>query len=68
MLKIIKYLTHELKEIKNYGSFYDFKCTICNVCLFQSSTGTYYLIENNKTDDEFFLLTCDEVIIKNIIE
>lgn len=62
-----KYLTHELIQLKAYGN--DFKCKICGVMLYQFF-GKYYLIYPDDTTENImnFQLTCDEWIIKNILE
>jgi len=67
---MIQYLTHKLKPYGKFGHHFDFKCEICNVCLFQSSNTYFYLINNDGStfDVKNFLLTCNEWIIKNIID
>jgi len=70
----MKYLTHNLIECKDqyYDYYVDFKCNICGVLLAKSLHNKFYLIRKNPNDfydieyDEF-LLNCNEVIIKNII-
>ena len=71
----MKYLTHNLIKCKNqdqaYDYYIDFECDICHIYLTKSLHNKFYLIKNNgfyDIEDDEFLLNCDEVIIKNIIE
>jgi len=67
-----KYLTHTLNPTKIYGPYndHDYKCNICGVYLLEDYFGKFLLITNNGNDveDDKFSLTCDEWIIRNIIE
>jgi len=67
----MKYLTHELSPCSIYGlEQFGYKCNICNVILYFSIQGNYYLIRNdiNYIESDVFLFTCNEWIIKKIID
>lgn len=65
---MIQYLDHQLIPIAPIEDINDFKCINCGVILYQSSNKNYYFIGEGKTEPYKFLYTCDEWIIKNIIE
>ena len=66
------YLTHQLVRhiFPNYKGYNDFKCNICGIYLCKIR-GKFYVLKNDGSepvgDAQQCLLTCDEVIIKNII-
>ena len=67
----MKYLTHQLSQCKIYGAdnIYDYKCDICGVYLLKNHSEFYLITDNgNNVKLTEFVLTCDEVIIKKIIE
>jgi len=68
----MKYLTHKLSQCHIYGTnnTSDYKCDVCGVILYLNSMGNYKLITNNGNNvkSNIFLLTCDEWIIRKIIE
>jgi len=68
----MKYLTHQLSQCKIYGfnKNYDFKCDICDIMLYQDMNGNYYLITKNgtKVENTISFVTCDEWIIRKIID
>lgn len=59
---MIKYLFHEL--IKNNEYYFILKCTKCNIKLYDLN-GKYYFHDEGFSECKY---TCDEYIIKNIIE
>lgn len=65
---MIKYLTHELIRIDPYDDIFDYRCKNCNVILYQTSNMKYFYIHEKPRSIYEFFYTCDEWIIKNIIE
>lgn len=66
------YLSHKLKPhiFFGYEDAEDFKCDICGVCLAYCNY-KYYLMDNDGFVQDYlneFKLTCNEWIIKNILE
>ncbi len=70
---MIKY-GHSLIKATQYSNFH-YICTKCNVCFYQYTTGEWVAVNfpHDKALDGSFIigaekLTCDEIIIKQIIE
>lgn len=63
---IENYLEHYFKIIHQYSNGdMDFKCIHCNILIwYRLDYNLYYYIDTWK----FLTLTCDEMIIKNIID
>lgn len=63
------YLGHSfiLKETR-YKNYYKYICERCNVAIYYESPGHYDLDEDEGEVFEQLELTCEEIIIKNIIE
>jgi hypothetical protein len=63
-------LKHNNHNLKNYGiANYHFFCDKCNMLFYESIDGAYWVIlENNSRDKNLDDLTCEEIIIKKIIE
>lgn len=71
-LKMFKYLDHEFDSytlevtVREY-----FQCILCNIVIFLNSNNIYYIsvyYNNMKFSTKELKITCNEVIIKNIIE
>jgi len=67
-----KYLTHQLIKhaFEGYDSYQDFTCEICGVYLCKMDS-IYFLLKDDGSDtldEDEFLLTCNQFIIKKIIE
>jgi len=66
------YLTHQLVRhiFPNYKGYNDFKCNICGIYLCKMND-MYFLLNNDGSgpnNEDEFSLTCNQFIIKNIIE
>ena len=70
----MKYLTHELSLCVKYDSNFDYICKICGIILYRTSVGgkffAIYMDEygEDQAENTECKLTCDDFIIKNIIE
>jgi hypothetical protein len=73
----MKYLTHDLIPAKNKKyeqSYVDHKCIICGIILYITNSkskdgGIFVLIENDEISSSLpCTLTCEEYMIKSIIE
>ncbi len=63
----MKYLTHNLKKLQK-AKLNDYKCINCNVKLYQLREGFFLIKNDNSCENLQFVLNCNEVIIKNILE
>jgi len=68
MIKIIKYLDHELIRSNPNYDINDYRCINCNILLYQAANEKYFFIDENSHNVYNFIYTCKEWIIKNIIE
>jgi hypothetical protein len=68
----LNYLGHKLKPYYDIYPEYDYKCEICNIILFINIQDKYhqanYCICSGDSIDDKCTLTCEEYIIKSIIE
>jgi hypothetical protein len=66
----MKYLNHNLTEYSKYDHYhFDYTCVVCGIVLYKRNDYTYLLVEDDNVIDEFACtLTCEEYMIKSIIE
>ena len=67
----LNYLGHEVVLYTKHYKNGDYKCSKCGIVLYYNTNDRTYFIVNDSEDDEvgpMCNITCDEQIIKNIIE
>lgn len=67
----ISFLTHNLILLTKYNNqTRDYICTKCAIELFHSNNNVFFIIKNNGSsiENDCCSLTCNEYIIKSIIE
>jgi hypothetical protein len=67
----LNYLGHRLKECKDFYPYHEYKCEICNIILYYeyaNHRSTYAICSGQRSLGAICHITCEEFIIKSIIE